>query len=226
MRRAWIKAALIARVVIAVYIGAALVLGLLPVNASFRQTADGITIFVRTNGVHTDLVLPVKTSEINWAEHFAQAHFAGPVSQMTYIGFGWGDRDFYLQTRTWADIRPLQALTAFMGLKPTVLHVHYMEPRFFVGERVALMISTEHYVQLVSYVTASLRRDTTGAVVPIANAAYGATDAFYDAHGSYSAISTCNDWVRQGLSRGGIRTARWSPFDIALLFQLRAVGER
>ena len=225
MRRALIILARLTAAVLAAYLGAAVILGLLPVNPGFRQAANGITIFVRTNGVHTDLVLPVKTSRIDWADQFPQAHFAGPVSQMSTIGFGWGDRDFYLQTRTWGDVRPIQALTAFMGLKETVLHVQYMEPRFFAGERVALMISAEQYLQLVSYVTASLRRDMNGPIMPIANAGYGATDAFYDAQGSYSVISTCNEWVRQGLSRAGIRTPRWSPFDIALFYQLRAVRE-
>src|SRR5438128_2061596 len=41
------------------YFLAALFLGLVPANVAFRQPAEGgVLIYVRSNGVHTDLVMP------------------------------------------------------------------------------------------------------------------------------------------------------------------------
>ena len=212
-------------VAVAAYLSAALILGLLPVNTSFRQARNGITIFVRTNGVHTDLALPVHTATIDWSREFPAAHFAGPVSELSTIGFGWGDRDFYVQTRTWGDVRIIGAASAFLGLKATTLHVQYMEPRTFSGEHIGVVITAAQYERLAAYVTATLRRDDNGSAIPIAGANYAALDAFYEAKGSYSAYSTCNDWVRRGLSEAGIRTPSWAPFDVALFYQLRAIPQ-
>ncbi len=39
------------------YLLCALVFGLVPVNAGFRSAVDGVPVFVRTNGIHAELVL-------------------------------------------------------------------------------------------------------------------------------------------------------------------------
>jgi uncharacterized protein (TIGR02117 family) len=207
---------------IATYLLTALTLGLLPVNADFREPAEGITIFLRSNGVHVDLALPVRSAVADLSTAFPARHFGGPVEALGYIGFGWGDRDFYLHTQTWADVRLAGAVSALLGLKPTVLHVQYMEPRLFAGERIAIVVTAAQYARLVAYIQATLKRDEHSQPVAIAKAGYGADDAFFEANGSYSLISTCNEWIRRGLSVAGIRTARWSPFDAALRYQLRS----
>jgi uncharacterized protein (TIGR02117 family) len=208
---------------VGLYLLAALVLGLVPMHAQFRQSAAGVTIFVRSNGVHVDLALPVRSDDVDWRLEFPSRHFTGPIEDHGYIGFGWGDRDFYLQTRTWADVRVGAAASAFLGLKSTVLHVQYMDPRWFAGERMAVVITQEQYARLAAYIYRSLRRDETGSVIAIANARYDGLDAFFEARGSYSAVLTCNEWVRRGLSAAGVRTAWWAPFDVALFYQLRAI---
>jgi hypothetical protein len=59
--------------------------------------------------------------------HFAESG-AGrhtPISM-----FGWGDRDFYLNTPTWTDMNPLRSLGALVGRGRTVVHVsHIPKPR-------------------------------------------------------------------------------------------------
>lgn len=54
---------------ILVYMLAVLVFGLAPMHRPWRNaSAQGISIWVTTNGVHSALLLPRRTSQIDWAE--------------------------------------------------------------------------------------------------------------------------------------------------------------
>ena len=80
-----------------VYFLMSVVLSNIPINRDFRQE-DGVKIYIRSNGVHTDFVLPVETPEIDWRERFPFQNFRRPDRSATHISFGWGDRGFYLET--------------------------------------------------------------------------------------------------------------------------------
>ena len=63
LRRAVLRLAAGVALAVGGYLAAALGLGFLPVNSGFRPTPGGTEIFVCSNGVHTDFVLPVATPE-------------------------------------------------------------------------------------------------------------------------------------------------------------------
>ncbi len=86
------------------YFLAALLLGFLPVNKNFRETPEGIKIYVVTNGVHTDLVIPSDRGKISWQEFFNGSGLFQKFPGMKYIAFGWGNRLFYLNTPEWKDL--------------------------------------------------------------------------------------------------------------------------
>ena len=49
------------------YFLAALFLGLVPANVAFRQASEGgVVIYVRSNGIHTDIVMPKVNAEADW----------------------------------------------------------------------------------------------------------------------------------------------------------------
>ena len=98
------------------YGAAGLIGGALPVNAGWRPPERGVTIWVESNGVHTGLVVPKVAAGVDWRP-FAPS---GDLADMGYAGhrylaIGWGDRDFYLATPTWADVRPRDVLAAAVG---------------------------------------------------------------------------------------------------------------
>ena len=109
----------------ALYLGVALALGAVSVNAEFKQAESGIDIAVCSNGVHTDFVLPVKSAEMDWSSAFPPHDFGVPVTAFDHVGIGWGDLDFYRSTPTWADFKLSTALHAALGLGPAALHVQY-----------------------------------------------------------------------------------------------------
>src|SRR5688572_7884011 len=110
-RRARRWAARIAATVAALvlFYGGFLALGFVPVNNDYTPPPDDdcVRIFVRSNDVHTDLVLPVVCEEldIDWRRSFPLSDFWGNVNDPRYVALGWGNRDFYLNTPTWAQFR-------------------------------------------------------------------------------------------------------------------------
>ena len=198
---------------------AALVLGAVPRNPGFIETADGIPVFVRTNGVHADLVLPARSADIDWTAEFPARHMRTLSAPTGWIAFGWGDRGFMLTTPTWADLRPLTALVAISGLGEGVMHVEYVESPLAYDAR-TVRISAAQYGRLAAAIRASFARGADGAVRRIDTPGYFGTDAFYEAVPVYSLWYTCNEWTRRMLDTAGIRTATWAPFDTAILAQL------
>ncbi len=217
----WVVAAVI--VIAATYVTAAIALGAVPVNSSFVESADGIPIYLRTNGVHAELILPTRSAEVDWSIEHPPAHMRSLAEPLEWIAFGWGDRGFFANTPTWADLEPSTALVALSGLGPGAMHVEYIEsPRSYKAREVK--ISPEQYARLVAYIRGSFERDAAGRSERADVPGYFEDDAFYEASGGYKFWFTCNDWVRKALTEAGVRAPVWSPFDTALFYQLQQIN--
>jgi uncharacterized protein (TIGR02117 family) len=206
------------------YIGCAAILGLPPVNGGWQPMPahrGGVPVFLRTNGVHADLVLPARSPH-DFTREFPRSVVIDlrrePAAEsFEWIAFGWGDRGFYLNTPTWADLDAGTAWRALTARGPSAMHVEYVRRPEAYDAR-SLWLRADEYARLVAYVRAGFRRDAAGAPIRIEHPGYIATDAFYEGVGSYSPVLTSNEWVRRGLAKAGVRTARWAPFDSALLW--------
>jgi uncharacterized protein (TIGR02117 family) len=222
MRRlAWAAGLALAALLLAMaaYAMAALALGALRRNAGFVETPDGVPVYVRTNGVHADIVLPTRTSVIDWSAEFPARHMPALAEPTEWIAFGWGDRGFMLTTPTWADLRPVTALIAISGLGQGVMHIEYIDsPRAYNARMVR--ISYAQYERLVAAIRASFARGPDGGVLRVDAPGYFGTDAFYEAEPTYTFWYTCNEWTRRTLAAAGVRTATWAPFDTAILAHL------
>lgn len=94
---------------IGVYLLSAYTLSHMSTSREIVPDAD-IAIYILTNGVHTDLVVPVRTEQIDWSARIPFSNTTGKDTTAQWLAFGWGDKGFYLETPTWAD---LKASTAF-----------------------------------------------------------------------------------------------------------------
>jgi len=212
----------LAIVVPAAYLLAALVLALIPLNADFRPSPDGIPIHVRTNGVHAELVLPTRSADVDWSIDHPASDMRALAAPMRWIAFGWGDAAFFASTPTWTDLKPGTAFVALTGLGEGAMHVEYIaNPGSYAGREVRL--SPAQYAQLVAYVRDSFARTADGRPIRLGAPGYFDTDAFYAAKPRYTFWMTSNEWVRRGLTVAGVRTPVWAPFDSALFFQLRSL---
>ena len=89
-----------------------LVVGLIPVNNDFVSSEDGIKLYVVSNAVHADIIVPTTTSVVDWYATFGNAKFTKDVSDQSHVAFGWGDRGFFLETETWDDLKLSTAANA------------------------------------------------------------------------------------------------------------------
>lgn len=188
-------------------------IGLIPVNNDFVETADGVEIMIISNPVHADLVLPIRSGEHDWAEHFPEGCFQRGARMPTHIAIGWGDKGFYIETPTWSDLKVSTAANALLLSSPTCVHVemfHLPAGQTLEGSQ-SVKISPEQYQELVSFIQSSFQVDDDGNKVQIADACYGECDAFFEGTGSYHLFNTCNSWVGRGLRSASVRSGIMTP---------------
>ena len=203
------------------YAVAAIILGLIPVNTDFRESDPGVAIYVRGNGVHTDIVVPSVTPFHDWQDEFPQPFAAAPAP---FISFSWGDRGFYLETPRWRDLRASIALTALSGRGKAVMRVEAAGlPMTEYGD-VVVQLSETQYRRLVAHIRYSFQRNSEGRVLPMPIPYNPGGSTYFEAVGSYSLLHTCNDWTRNALTDAGVRMPAWSPFYPAIFHQLRQIS--
>ena len=211
---------------VALYFLAAVVLSAIPLNRGAGRSGP-VEIFVRSNGVHVDLVLPVRNGRFDWGPVAPASDAADPrAAAAPWVAIGWGDRDIYRKVPTWGDLTPGLALRAGLGLHGAALHA----ARLFTVEEgpdcVRLTLTESQYDALVAFLLESGVRDEDGRLVPLAGASgFGSTDAFYEARGRYHPFFTCNTWCNLALKRAGLPCCVWTPFASPILHAVGAEGE-
>ncbi|MBM4094212.1 MAG: TIGR02117 family protein [Planctomycetes bacterium] len=210
-----------ALLLVVLYVGIVLV-GLIPVNNAFQPTPGGIEILLVSSSVHADVVMPITTDTIDWREHFPANCFRGDTSRATHVAIGWGDRAFFIETPQWSDLRLSTAARALFWPTASCLHVSMTVPEQLGADARSVTISVREYEQLVTTVNASFRVDANGAKVQVPHVAYSGDDAFFEAHGSYHCLNTCNSWVGRAMRSAGIRTAWLTPLPRTLFLYLPA----
>lgn len=76
------------------------------------------------------------------------------------------------------------------------------------------MISKLQYERLVIFITDKFKKGTDGNFINIrTDAAYGTTDAFYEAKGRYNLFYSCNTWANDALKACGQKHCLWTFFD-------------
>jgi len=184
-----------------------------------KEAGEGdMAIYIKTNGVHADIVVPLNNGLLDWSREvkFSNAHLHD-TSVIKYLAMGWGDKGFYLKTPTWADLTVCTALKAAIGFNTTAIHATFYEAMQENDNCKKIMISSGQYQRLVNFIKKSFQTDSNGHVVPIVtNANYSNADAFYEADGKYSLFHTCNTWTNNALKSCGQKACLWTPFDTGI----------
>ena len=207
---------------VGLYVATACALMFWPANAKQQgKAAPEVQAWVLSNGVHTDYVFPIRSAAVDWLQVFPLQDFRAPPPDAEFIAIGWGEREFYLNTPTWADLTASRAFGALSGGNRALMHVSYLRRGQLGRGAYALPLSQAQYAQLVGYVRAALPQ---GRATPIAGAHYDNQDAFYEANGGYNLFETCNTWTGRGLRQAGVAVSRWTPFDFTVTWHLQAAA--
>jgi uncharacterized protein (TIGR02117 family) len=209
-------------ILVVVYFIAAFTLPYIPVNSGFAPCEkDGITIYLLTNGVHTDFVLSLKNEQKDWTKSIDPANTKSSSIHAHYISFGWGDKAFYLDTPSWSDLKFRTAFNALFYLGDAAIHVTFY---YEISEDEScrkININRESYRKLVNYIEEGFDQDSAGNYILIKGASYGNNDLFYEAKGSYNLFYTCNTWTNSGLKAAHLKACLWTPFNKGIFYQYR-----
>jgi uncharacterized protein (TIGR02117 family) len=213
-RRWWLLPAAVP----ALYMLAALVGSLVPVNRSWSEPERGVTVYLADNGIHADLILPVSMQELDWAPLIPRRDFAAPPPAARWIAFGSGEQRVYLDTPRWRDIKHRTIWSALTGGN-RVMHVEYVaNPKYAARE---IRLRPEEYRRLWAAIRSDFTLDARGRPIRIEHRGYGPADAFYRATGKASALRTCNSWAAGRLRLAGVETSLWPPFVQGLTWRYR-----
>jgi uncharacterized protein (TIGR02117 family) len=198
---------------ILVYLLSAYVLSRIKINKEKTYTKPEVTIYIKTNGVHTDIVMPTKNEHMDWSKQIKFTDTKIQDTTQAYLGMGWGDRGFYLETPTWGELKASVAFNAAFGLGTTAIHATYYPELVENDSCKKIEITKEQYLRLINFISKSFKKDENGNFINIkTNANYGNTDAFYEANGTYSLFHTCNTWSNNALKNCGQTCCLWTPF--------------
>ena len=208
-----------------IYLAAVVVLGFVSVNRSFAQAGNGIEIMVIDNGIHTDLVVPVKTSVFDWGNYINVGDYPAADYRFTHLAFGWGNRRFYMETAEWEDLHVDVAISAALGLGKSAMHVYYLSKPLKAGKKqIPIRLSEADYAKLTQYIRNSFQQEN-GKFLLIAGKSYSGTDNFYEANGRFSLLKTCNSWTNAGLKAAGVKTVAFAPVPFLMMRKLRNLNK-
>lgn len=202
------------------YLVAAIVGSAIPVNTDQPENGD-ITIYLRTNGVHTSFIFPLENEIIDWTTYADPTQTLSKRSDFRYVSFGWGDLEFYEKTPEWDDLEFPVAFQAVFLSKPSALHVEFLDVIRFNQLTMPVKITRSQYKKLSEYVMDSFQKNSFGEVQQVQGLHYDQLDIFYRAKRSLHFFYTCNTWVNEGLKKADLRACLWTPFDEGIFYQYR-----
>ncbi|WP_051531608.1 TIGR02117 family protein [Sphingomonas sp. URHD0057] len=215
----WVGRALTVLLAIpALYLVAALIGSLVPVNRQWSEPGRGATIYLADNGIHVDIIMPVAAEGLDWRPLIPPGDFAAADPNAGWIAFGSGEQRVYLNTPAWWDITPRTLWSALAGGK-RVMHVEYETGPYYAVREIRLR--PEEYRRLWTAIRADFVLDAEGRPIRIDHPGYGPSDAFYRATGKANAVRSCNAVAANWLRLAGIRASLWPPFAEGLVWRYR-----
>ena len=196
----------------------------IPINRKFKPVKNGIDIFLSTNGMHTDFILPTRNKLFDWSTIIDSQPYEKDLHSYPYLGVGWGDPGFYLELESWDKLSVKIAAKAMLMPTSTIMHIIGYEdlPQDTLTVE-KITISHSQYLHLCSYIYNDFTLNDNQKINLIPGVGYSNNDNFYHANGVYHAFHTCNYWVNKGLKKIGVRTSLWSPFDRGIFYQLNKI---
>lgn len=218
MLRIFNRAFLIVIGFLIVFVAGSFVLSVITVPGKITHCESKTTIYLQHSLVHADFVIPsralsdVTRSEVSLVKHPSWG-------EPNFMVFGLGDRDIYINTPEWADLKLRYAATALFLPTDRAIHV---EPAYSVYEGwIPLELCDNQLKALEDYIRAGYTRDSQGKVIEMSGLTYTGYDKFFEADGTYTMFNSCNNWANSGLKAASIKAPIWSPFPQGVVYHAK-----
>lgn len=155
----------------------------------------GKPVFIVNHGWHTGVMVEAPAAQQRIP------HLAERFGDISWLEFGWGDRDFY-------EADSAGALDALRAIFPgeSVVHVvglHHLSSSYLTGAGLVRLCVTEaELTALLDFLVASFEVDPEGVVLPRGRSQ--AMGQFYNGAGRYHLAQTCNVWTARALQSIGM----------------------
>ena len=197
----------------AAYLFAAAFLSIAAVPVKAEQCETSRQIYLQYSPIHADFVVPIDYLQ---ARDLEGIELPG---RPEYLVIGMGDRDIYVNTPTWGDLKARYALKALFVPSPRAMHV---EPAYRKSSAwVTVDLCDGQFESLKAYILDSFKRTESGSVMIIPDMTYTGRDRFFEASGVYTLFNSCNNWANGGLKAAGQKTSIWSPFSQGVIFHAK-----
>lgn len=179
------------------------------------------TLSLTHDFAHVNFMIDLSMSNTDW-QHLLPDLV--PVNE-GFLLVGWGEKQVYMTTPTWADLRASVAVSALMIDTPATLHLHYLPypPNQHLQVTPLLLsdasVNTIEQQILNSFATAEYETSDTPQLL---SKGYGANDQFYYALGDYNLFTTCNTWIGDILKKAEVPVSRWTPFSYNVIYSIPA----
>ena len=176
----------------------AYLLQLFPQKESNSLLPKNKSIYILYSDMHTDIVFNITEMNRSKFPTFQK-------KQKGYLAFGWGDKETYLNTPTWNDLKLSTAMKALFINTPSLMHVSYYPNVHYYKNLKKVQLTSEQYRALQKNILKNFdftKKEYKG---------YGKNDFFYTAKGSYNLFNTCNAWTAKQLREVNVSVSYWTP---------------
>lgn len=194
-----------------------------PTNwGNYSNENGAIAIYVKKSGIHTDILVPVKTPVWNWQKSIDFKSITTDSNSIEYLAFGFGDRTFFIESSHGGFPQISSLFSAlFLPTPPTMRVLVYRDISQNLPEIKCVKISKYHYLQLVNFIKDSFQLDGENNKIIIEKLP-NYRGSFYEARGTYSILRSCNDWTGEALRTAEVNTPVWSGLSSAIMWHLKS----
>lgn len=199
---------------VGIFLSSAFFLSRITVGPEFNSKKE-VPIYIITNGLHTDIVVPTKNDLVDWSTEIKYSNTISNDTSRRYLAIGFGNKEFYLGTPEWSDLKISVAFNAVFGFGTPAIHATFHDTMIEGDSCKKIMISKKQYARLVDYIGNSFLKSPDGHVINI-DFNYDNFDTFYEARGNFNLLHTCNTWANNGLKSSGQKACLWTIFDTGI----------
>lgn len=183
---------------------------------SYSLKSCNLKICISQSGLHSNIIVPIKNFVFDWQKYL---YLNNNNLEYRYLGFGWGERNFYTNPPT-KELKIIKGFQALFFPNDSVIRVqrHQSLPQQIEIECVG--VSQSDYLELMKFINSSFKLSGRGEKILVAdNPRLNAR--FYEAKGTYFILNNSNSWTAAGLRTANVNTPLWAGVASAIMFHLK-----
>jgi len=171
------------------------------------------SIYLYHDSMHTNIILNLRDTHYNWQKLLQKLL---KRRKYGYLSFGFGDKETYLNTPKWNDLKVSTALKALFINTPSLVHVEYLHNINIKSDYIIKIdIDKNQYKNIEKQIL-----NTFGKEITFGYKGYGKDDIFYNSPYKYNLINTCNTWSGDILREANITMSYWTPLSCCVVKSL------